>query len=256
MSNIKSSHKILLSQCGDKIAYNYHEGRSPGIVFLSGLMSDMNGSKALALEEHCRKKERAFLRFDYTGHGQSSGDFEKGTITKWCSDAIFAIEKLTRGSQILIGSSMGGWIMFLVALHLKTKVAGLIGVAAAPDFTEDIIKHELNDKQRHTLKKSGSVEIPCDYDEQPFKITQNLIDDGYNNLMLNKAIPLKVPVRLIQGMRDSDVPWTTALRIQEKLDSNDVELTLVKGGDHRLSEPYNLKLLTGTLETLINKLKK
>ncbi len=214
-------------------------------------MSDMTGSKALALEEHCRKQGRAFLRFDYSGHGQSSGAFRDGTIGRWADDALDAIERLTEGPQILVGSSMGGWIMLLTALKLKHRVAGLIGIAAAPDFTEDLIGRELTEEQRQAVESAGFVNIPSDYGDEPYTITKALIEDGRDHLLLGGPIPLNGPVRLIHGLKDADVPWRTALRLQDALTSTDVEVTLVKDGDHRLSEPHDLARLTDSLDRLI-----
>ncbi|MBC8267482.1 MAG: alpha/beta hydrolase [Rhodospirillaceae bacterium] len=247
--------QILARPDGATIAYNSITGKSPGVVFLSGFMSDMTGSKAMALEEHCKTRGQAFLRFDYSGHGQSSGVFAEGTIGQWAEDAIFAIEQLTEGPQVLVGSSMGGWIMLLAALRLQERVCALIGLAAAPDFTEDLIEGELTDQQRRNLTRDGFIEVPCDYDDgEPYTITQRLIDDGRNNLLLADDIMLNQPVRLIQGLKDSDVPWATALRLQEKLTSTDVEITLIKDGDHRLSEPDDLARLRAILDTLLDAL--
>ena len=215
-------------------------------------MSDMTGSKAIALETHCKQRGQAFLRFDYSGHGQSSGAFSDGTISKWTDDAIFAIEQLSDGPQVLVGSSMGGWIMLLAALRMQKRVAGLIGLAAAPDFTEDLIAHVLNDEQRVAMQRDGFVLVPCDYDDEPYTITQTLIDDGRNNLLLNNSISLNQPVRLVQGLKDKDVPWVTALNLQEKLTGDDVETILVKNGDHRLSSPHDIKRLTKTLDMLLD----
>jgi pimeloyl-ACP methyl ester carboxylesterase len=252
MINPTPTYQILPRQDGTTIAYNRLEGKAAGVVFLGGFMSDMTGSKAIALEEHCKRRGQAFLRFDYTGHGQSSGAFSDGTIGKWTDDAIFAIEQLSEGPQVLVGSSMGGWIMLLVALRLQKRVAGLIGIAAAPDFTEDLIARELNDDQRLAIQRDGFVLVNCDYDDEPYTITQDLIDDGRNNLLLNDSISLNQPVRLIQGLKDKDVPWATALRLQEKLTGDDVELILVKNGRHRLSEPHDMKRLTKTLDLLLD----
>ncbi len=251
--NEPTPHQILTRPDGATIAYNSLVGKSPGVVFLGGFMSDMCGSKALALELHCQERGQAFLRFDYSGHGQSSGAFRDGTISQWANDALYAIEHLTQGPQILVGSSMGGWIMLLAALHLKERVCGLIGLAAAPDFTEDLIARELSDAQRQAMAHDGFVLVACDYDDEPYTITQDLIDDGRQNLLLGADIPLNLPVRLIQGLKDNDVPWATALKIQEKLTSTDVEVTLVKDGDHRLSEPGDLERLTTILDTLLGR---
>lgn len=246
-----TSPQILARPDGATIAYHHFKGKSPAVVFLGGFMSDMTGSKAMALQEHCLAQNRQFLRFDYTGHGQSSGDFRDGTIGQWAADAVYAIEQLTDGPLVLVGSSMGGWIMLLAALQLKERVTGLLGIAAAPDFTEDLIDKELTQKQRQIMKRDGFVEVPSDYDDGPYTITQALIDDGADNLLLEKAIPLTMPVRLIQGMQDNDVPWETALRLQEALESQDVEITFVKQGDHRLSEPHDLARLTNMLDPLL-----
>ncbi len=244
---------ILTRDDGAAIAYHVLAGKKPGIVFLTGFMSDMTGGKALALESWCRKTDRAFLRFDYTGHGASSGAFADGTIGAWAEDAVFALDKLTQGPQVLVGSSMGGWIMLLAALARPERVAGLLGIAAAPDFTEDLMDGELTQEQRETMEREGRVEIPTDYDD-PYVITKALIEDGRNNLLLRSPIALTCPVRLIQGMKDTDVPWKTALAIQDRLTGGDVEVTLVKDGDHRLSEPEDLARLTRTLEGLLEKI--
>jgi pimeloyl-ACP methyl ester carboxylesterase len=252
-TNADASYEILARPDGATIAYNRSGGISPGVVFLGGFMSDMTGSKALALEEHCKAQNRGFLRFDYTGHGQSSGAFKDGTIGEWAQDAIYAIEALSEGPQILVGSSMGGWIMLLAALHLKERVAAMIGIAAAPDFTDDLIDNELSDEQRRIMQRDGFVDVPSDYGDEPYTITQALIEDGRKNLLLNDVIALTQPVRLIQGLKDMDVPWKTALHLQEKLAGEDVEVTLVKNGDHRLSEPQDLERLTGILDEILSR---
>ena len=251
-TNENASFQILARQDGATIAYNRFDGISPGVVFLGGFMSDMTGSKAMALEEHCKRQNRSFLRFDYTGHGQSSGLFRDGTISQWAEDAVYAIEQLSEGPQVLVGSSMGGWIMLLAALRLKKRITALVGIAAAPDFTVDLIDNELSDQQREVMLRDGFVEVPSDYGDEPYTITQALIDDGRENLLLNDVIPLTQPIRLIQGLRDMDVPWRTALRLQEMLASEDVEVTLVKNGDHRLSEPHDLQSLTRVLDGILD----
>ena len=226
-----------------------------GIVFLTGFHSDMQGTKALALEQWCQDQGRAFLRFDYTGHGQSSGKFEDGCIGDWAADAIYALDELSEGPQILVGSSMGGWIMLLVALARPERVAGLLGLAAAPDFTEDLMWEELTDDQRGALNAQGRVDLPNDYDPlEPCVITKKLIEDGKNNLLLRDPLNIQVPVRLIQGMKDADVPWATALKLQDALVTDDVEIQFVKGGDHRLSESQDLARLGRTLGSLLEDL--
>jgi pimeloyl-ACP methyl ester carboxylesterase len=238
---------------GSTIAYHRTSGKFPGVVFLTGFKSDMTGSKALALESYCQQRGQAFLRFDYTGHGQSSGAFEGGCIGQWADDSLCVIDQLTEGPQILVGSSMGGWIMLLVALKRTERIAGLIGIAAAPDFTEDLMWKELSDAQRIEMAANGYVDLPNCYDDQePYRITHKLIEDGKNQLLLKGPIPLDIPIRLIQGVKDEDVPWLTAGRIMEQVSSDDVEVTYVKSGNHRLSEGPDLARLIRTLGGLLD----
>jgi pimeloyl-ACP methyl ester carboxylesterase len=209
----------------------------------------------MALEAHCQAQGRAFLRFDYLGHGASSGGFADGTIGRWADDALAAIDRLTEGPQVLVGSSMGGWIMLLTALARRGRVCGLVGIAAAPDFTEDIISNIFDDDQRQALADHGVVDLPSDYDGgKPYPITRALIEDGRGHLLLRDRIALDCPVRLIQGLDDRDVPWRTALAVADKLAGDDVEVILVKGGDHRLSQPADLDRLTRTLDRLIDRI--
>ena len=237
---------------GHRVAYHVTPGKSPGVVFLGGFMSDMTGTKAMALEAHCRARGQAFLRFDYLGHGQSSGSFADGTIGRWADDAMAAIDQLTEGPQILVGSSMGGWTMLLAALARPQRVCGLIGIAAAPDFTEDIMWRMFDDDQRKTLMADGAASIPSNYGAgEPYIISRALIEDGRENLLLKDDIAIDCPVRLLQGMKDADVPWRTALAVADKLTGDDVEVVLVKDGDHRLSEPQDLARLGVVLDRLI-----
>ena len=214
-------------------------------------MSDMTGSKALAIEDHARRQGRACLRFDYQGHGASSGAFADGTIGLWAGDAIAAFDALTEGPQVLVGSSMGGWIMLLLALARPERVAGLLGIAPAPDFTEDLMWQSFDAEARATLERDGLLRQPSDYGEEPYIITRALIEDGRDHLLLRAPIPLTCPVRLIHGMADKDVPWQTSVRLSEALASEDVEIQLVKAGGHRLSEPDDLARLTQTLDELL-----
>jgi len=221
----------------------------PGVVFLSGFKSDMTGTKALFLEDWAQRHGRAFLRFDYSGHGDSSEDFLDGSIGDWAADAVAAISALTRGPQILVGSSMGGWIALLVCLAMPERVAALVGIAAAPDFTEDSMWDGFDDGQRAALMNEGAIELPSEYDE-PYIITRRLIEDGRSRLVLRDPLPLPFAVRLLQGTADVDVPPSVALRLLDHADCADLRLTLVKGADHRFSEPENLALLAKTLEDL------
>jgi pimeloyl-ACP methyl ester carboxylesterase len=215
----------------------------PGVIFLSGFKSDMSGSKATALAEFCRARGQAFLCFDYFAHGETGGDFAAGTIGHWRDDAVAALDELSDGPQILIGSSMGGWLMLLAALARPARIRGLIGIAAAPDFTEDLIFAALGEADRTKLQHDGRLEQPSAYSDDPYVISWKLIEEARQHLLLREAIPLDGPVRLLQGMADPDVPFAVALRLAEKLRSADVQLRLIKDGDHRLSRPQDLALL-------------
>lgn len=212
-------------------------------------MSDMTGTKAMALEAHCRGRKQAFLRFDYQGHGRSSGRFEDGTIGLWMSDALEVLDQLTEGPQILVGSSMGGWIMLLVALARPRRVAALVGIAAAPDFVVPMWEGFSPDI-RQAIEQEGIYRAPSLYSPTPYAITKKLIEDGRNRLLLDRPIPLDCPVRLLHGMKDPDVPWETSMRLAAALDSADVETILVKEGDHRLSMPEDIERLCATVDTL------
>jgi len=239
---------------GEAIAYHRTPGREPGVVFHTGFKSDMTGQKALRLEAVCRARGQAFLRFDYTGHGASSGRFEDGTIGQWAEDTVSALDALTEGPQVLVGSSLGGWIAVLAALRRPDRVAALLGIAAAPDFTEDLIPETLTPMHRAALARDGICHLESPYDPEPTPITQRLLDEGREHLVLRAAIPLNCPVRLIHGLKDADVPWRTSQRLMDRLDSDDVELLLVKGGDHRLSEEADHARLTATLGRLLDAL--
>jgi len=212
----------------------------PGVMFCSGFKSDMTGSKALALEKAFVDEGRAFTRFDYTGHGGSSGDFEDGTIGAWADDAIAVIDHVTEGPLTLIGSSMGGWIMVLAALARPDRVKGLVGIAAGPDFTEDLIWAKGSETQRVDLLANGRWVAPSAYSDAPYVITRKLIEDGRDHLVLRSPIPFHGPVHLLHGQADPDVPWQTSLRLAEALQSEDVTVELIKSGDHRLSKPHEL----------------
>lgn len=233
---------------GVELAWERFEGAQPTVVFLPGFRSDMTGDKATMLAGYCSERGQAMLRFDYSGHGASSGGFEDGTIGVWTRDALAVID-LTKGPLILIGSSMGGWIALLAALERRERIAGLIGIAAAPDFTETLMWEAMTFEQRATLMQEGVLHVPSQYGE-PTPITRVLIEDGRKHLLLDSPIALDCPVRLLHGQRDADVPWELALRIAERLTSDDVRVILVKDGDHRLSRPHDLALLRETLAAL------
>lgn len=208
----------------------------------------MTGTKVMALEAACASAGRAFTRFDYFGHGASSGAFTDGTIGRWSEDAIAVLDELTEGPQVLVGSSMGGWIMLLVALARPGRVCGLVGIAAAPDFTEDLMWDRMDHSIRAALARDGVYHEPSQYDEEPTAITLRLIEEGRDHLVLRSPIPLHCPVRLIHGLEDPDVPWDTSMRLSRVLESPDVTLTLVKDAVHRLSEPRDIARLIATVE--------
>jgi pimeloyl-ACP methyl ester carboxylesterase len=224
--------------------------QKPTIVFLSGFKSDMTGGKATALDGFCDAEGLGLLRFDYSGHGASSGDFLDGTISLWTEDALAAIDALTDGPLILVGSSMGGWIMLLAALERRARIAGLIGVAPAPDFTEDLIWKQLRDDERARLMRDGRLEQASEYSAEPTVITRKLIEDGRRHLLLAQSIALDLPVRLLHGMADPDVPYQHSLRLAERLESRDVTVTLIKDGDHRLSREADLARLCAAVAEL------
>ncbi|MBK1663132.1 alpha/beta hydrolase [Rhodospirillum rubrum] len=245
---------MLTDLDGVTIAYHRTPGKTPGVVFIHGFMSNMDGGKALFVENWCRDHGRAFVRFDQTGHGLSSGAFEEGSIGRWAADTIAVLDALTTGPQVLIGSSMGGWLMLLAALARPDRVAGLIGLAAAPDFTEDLIWDQASPEIRETLLREGRVEETGSGDEGPTVFTKGLIEDGRRHLLLRAPLAIDCPVRLIHGLGDQSVPWETALRLQKALRASDVSVTLVKDGEHRLSRPQDLDRLGRTLEALLAQL--
>jgi pimeloyl-ACP methyl ester carboxylesterase len=228
---------------GGAIAYHKSGGRSPTLVFMTGLRSDMTGGKALALEALARARGQAFLRFDYRGHGASEGRFEEGCVGAWLEDTLDAIDKLTQGPLLLVGSSLGGWLMLLAARARRERVKGLVGIAPAADFTESLIWQRLSEAERQRLLREGELRLPSDYSAEPTVITRHLIEEGRRHLLLENPIMFDGPVRLIHGLEDPDVPWETSLAIAEQISSTDVELVLVKGGGHRLSEPADLERL-------------
>lgn len=239
----------LTTPQGRHLAYHRTPGREPGVVFLGGFRSDMTGSKALHLQAWAERTGRAFLRFDYSGHGASRGAFEEGSISDWREDAEAAIDILTEGPQIVVGSSMGGWIGLLLARERPERVAALIGIAAAPDFTERMWERaSLADRTR--LMEVGVMHRPSDYSAEPYPITRRLIEDGRLNLILDRPLVLPMPVRLLQGTADSDVDPSVALALLDHATGTDLRLTLVQGADHRFSTPACLALITETIEAL------
>ncbi|MBX3594859.1 alpha/beta hydrolase [Sphingomonas sp.] len=229
---------------GVRIAYHHSEGEGPTIVFLPGYASDMSGTKALAIEQWARDAGRAFLRFDYAGCGESEGRFEDQTLTSWRDDALLLIDELVEGPVVLVGSSMGGWIMLLVARARPERVAALVGIAAAPDFTD----WGFDQEQKMKLLTDGRLERPSQYGPEPMVTTRAFWSSGESNRMMHGPIDLSMPVRLIHGQRDPDVPYTLSVTLAGLLRSDDVQTVLVKDGDHRLSRPQDIALILRAIE--------
>jgi pimeloyl-ACP methyl ester carboxylesterase len=236
---------------GATLAYHRSPGAAPGVVFLGGFTSDMTGIKATTLERWCRGRGQAFVRFDYSGHGASSGRFAAGTIGRWTEEALAVLDELTDGPQILVGSSMGAWLMLLAALARPERIAALLGLACAADFTDYLLWDRLDESLRDRLRRERVITLPSPYGE-PYLIAMNLIEEAARHRLLERPeLPIRCPVRLIHGMADADVPWRTSLRVMEQLASPDARLILVKDGEHTLSREQDLLLLTRTLGELL-----
>ncbi len=248
MSETGTTTRWLDHPDGHRLACLTAPGTGAGVVFLGGYASDMTGAKASFLDRWCRDRGRPCLRFDYRGHGRSGGAFGEGTIGRWTDDALTAFDALTEGRQILVGSSMGGWIMLNLALRRPERVAGLIGVAAAPDFSQDVW-WTMTAEQRAATPRDGAVSLEDDDGATAF--SRAFLEDGRANLLLRAPLEIDAPVRLLQGMRDRAVPWDTALRIARCLTTDDVVVDLVKDGDHRLSRAEDLARLGRTLDELL-----
>lgn len=236
-----------------KIAYCHTPGETPGILFCGGFQSDMTGTKARAMEEYCKKQGRAFTRFDYTGHGASSGDFVKeGSIGVWKEDTIAMIDHLS-GPLVLVGSSMGGWLMVLAALARPERIRGLVGIAAAPDFTEDVLWTEATTDQRDALLQHGHFRKPSEYSNEDYIITRKLIEEAREkHLVLRAPIDFDGPVHLLHGQADADIPWQTSLGLSEALTSKVVTIELIKSGDHRLSKPPELERIFAAMDRVVS----
>jgi len=243
--------EFLTTPQGRRIAFDRVAGQGPGVTFLHGLKSDMEGTKAVFLRDWALRTGRAFLRFDCSGHGLSSGRFDEGAIGDWFEDALAAIQKLTEGPQVLVGSSMGGWLSLLVARAVPDRVAGLVTIAAAPDFTEDSMWAGFSEDQRAALVREGRVELPSEYSAEPYVITRRLIEEGRGRLVLRSALDLPFPVRFLQGTADVDVPPSVALRLLDHATGPDMQLTLVKGADHRFSTADCLALIAASVEEVL-----
>jgi pimeloyl-ACP methyl ester carboxylesterase len=232
-----------------RIAARIRAGASPGLVWLGGFKSDMQGTKAAALDRWAAEQGRACIRFDYSGHGESGGDFADGTIGRWLEESVAVFEAFARGPQVLVGSSMGGWLALLLARELKRRgtaqasVAGMVLIAPAVDFTEDLMWKKFPPDVKRQIETEGSWQRPSQYSEAPYPITRGLIEDGRRHLLLGGLIETGCPVRILQGVQDPDVPWQHAVDLTSRLAHDDVVLTLVKDGDHRLSRPEDIERL-------------
>lgn len=236
---------------GERIAYLDRTGEGPGVVWLGGFNSDMSGTKAEALQEWADEENRPFVRFDYFGHGLSSGAPERGTVSRWCEDALAILDEVTEGPQVLVGSSMGAWIALLAARERPDKVRGLVLVAPAADFTEDLMWANFPPEVKQSLEAGGVWQRPSPYGPETHTVTMELIADGRENLVLRAPIVLDCPVRILHGMRDADVPWERSLKLAELVTGDDVTVTFVKDGDHRLSDEANLARLIDLVDSLL-----
>jgi pimeloyl-ACP methyl ester carboxylesterase len=231
------------------IAVRKRDGAAPGLFWLGGFKSDMQGTKAVALDQWASGQGRASIRFDYSGHGESGGNFVDGTIGRWLEDSAAVFERFARGPQVLIGSSMGGWLALLLVRELRQRargagsVAGLVLIAPAVDFTEELMWKKLSPEVKRQIETQGSWQRPSQYSDAPYSITRALIEEGRNHLLLSGLIETGCPVRILQGVQDADVPWQHAVELSSRLARDDVVLTLVKDGDHRLSRPEDIERL-------------
>src|SRR6202521_297071 len=249
-SSIASPEKPVTIEVGRadavrRIAVRAREGDLPGLFWLGGFKSDMGGTKALALDAWAAEHKRACIRFDYSGHGESGGDFLDGTIGRWLEESVAVFEQFCAGPQVVIGSSMGGWMALLLARELarrqgnRASLAGLVLIAPAPDFTEQLMWNGFSPQARHDIETRGVWLRPSEYGE-PYPITRALIEEGRRHLLLGSAIEVGCPVRILQGAQDPDVPWRHAFALAHRLPADDVVLTMIQDGDHRLSRPQDI----------------
>jgi pimeloyl-ACP methyl ester carboxylesterase len=246
-----------------RLAVRARQGSTPGLFWLGGFHSDMKGTKAAALDDFAREQGRACVRFDYSGHGESGGAFAEGTIGRWYEDALAVYRRFCRGPQIVVGSSMGGWIALLLARELARQrreapapdaaaapVAGLVLIAPAPDFTEELMWKSFSPEIRSQIETTGSWLRPSEYGEEPYPITRDLIEDGRRHLVLGGTIDVGCPVRILQGAQDPDVPWQHAFTLTAHLPADDVVLSLIQDGDHRLSRPQDIARMLAAVAEL------
>ncbi len=254
------SVNVGIGPAARRIAVRLREGQGPGVFWLGGFKSDMQGTKAVALDEWAARTGRACLRFDYSGHGESGGAFTDGTIGSWLEDSVAVFEAFAKGPQIVVGSSMGGWMALLLAQELRQRaasgaklsgsLAGMVLVAPAPDFTEELMWKNFSPEAKRQIETKGSWERPSEYSTEPYVITRALIEDGRKHLVLGGLIETGCPVRILQGVQDTDVPWQHAMELSSRLVRDDVVMTLVKDGDHRLSRPEDIERLIAAVSEL------
>ena len=236
---------------GETLAYRARPGRGPPVVWLGGFRSDMTGTKAQALDDWAARRDQAFVRFDYFGHGASSGAFEQGTISRWREDALAVIDRLTEEPAVLVGSSMGGWLACLAAAVRQERVAAMVLIAPAPDFTEALIKPALPPEAIKALAEHGVWTVSPEFGGgDTYRLTRGLMEDGARWPVLPGPVPIGCPVRILQGGQDASVPWPHALELAQAIESQDVVFTLIKDGDHRLSRPQDIERLLTTLDEL------
>lgn len=232
-----------------RVAFHHRAGQTPGLLLCGGFRSDMSGTKALALDAHCAAAGRMYTRFDYLGHGESGGNFAEGTLGVWRDDALAVLDTVTSGPQVVVGSSMGGWIALLLARARPERVHGLVLIAPAPDFTRQL-QAGLSDAERQALARTGQLERASVYSDEPYVFTRALLEDGERHCLLDAPVQLPCPVHILHGTADADVAWQRSLELLERLRAPEVLVTLVKDGDHRLSTPADLARLCSAAEEL------
>ncbi|ESY21209.1 MULTISPECIES: alpha/beta hydrolase [unclassified Mesorhizobium] len=247
----------LLDVDGIDIAVRHSSGATPGVVWLGGYKSDMLGTKAQTLSDWAAREGRAYLRHDYSGHGESGGAFADGTISKWLGESLAAFRRFTEGKQILVGSSMGAWIALRMVQEMRkagdSNVVGLVLLAPAPDFTAELVEPALTEEQRRDLREKGFFEEPSDYSAEPYIYTSALIEDGRANRVMTGPIDTHCPVHILQGLADADVPASHALKLVSLLPADDVTLSLIPDGDHRLSRPQDLDMLLRAVGDMVQR---
>ncbi len=255
MQQDESGLQYLQSADGERIAYRQRMGNPPTIVFLSGYKSYMGGTKATFLDDFCAKMGYAYLRFDYYGHGRSSGDFVDGTIGRWYQDALAAVTQLTVGRVVLVGSSMGGWMMALLARAIPERISGMVGIASAPDFTERLMWSSFSKQQREVLQSGDVLSLPSRYDDIPYPVTMRFFEEAREHLVLDTKIVIDCPVHLLHGINDPDVPWEISVQLADIFSTDDVTVTLLKGSEHRLSSDIELEKIARALENVLFEIK-